>query len=67
MTFVVYSKNKCPACVKLKTYLNNNNIEYKEVNVDEQPAAKEFLILNKHKSVPQVYKDGVHVPDPFKL
>lgn len=55
---VVYSKKYCPFCDKAKALLDNKNIKYTEVKVDEDTAAREFLISEGHKSVPQLYKDG---------
>lgn len=37
MAVTVYSTNSCPWCVKAKDFLKQNNVEYKEVNVAEDP------------------------------
>lgn len=55
----VYSKNSCPNCDKAKAYLNSKNIEYNEIKVDEVPEAREFLLAEGHRSVPQFYNNGV--------
>lgn len=54
----VYSKNHCPYCDKAKQLLSNKGIEYKIVNIDEDPEAKTWLIDQGHRAVPQIYKDG---------
>lgn len=68
---VMYSKLKCYQCVKLKTLLNNYGIPYKVVDIDANSVAKEFLMSNKHRSVPQLYSDGVLIDNAhvelFKL
>lgn len=55
---VVYSQNHCPACVKLKTLLDNYDIEYVEVKLEQCVDAKMFIVKEGHRSVPQLYKDG---------
>lgn len=52
----VYSKNHCPFCDKAKQLLKNKNIAYKEIKIDEDPVAKEFLIGEGHRSAPQIYQ-----------
>ena len=54
----VYSKNNCPFCVKAKHLLETKGIEYQEVKIDETPEAKEFVVAEGHRTVPQIYKDG---------
>jgi glutaredoxin len=52
---VVYSKHNCPYCVQTKQYLENHNINYREVNIELEPKAREFVISQGHRSVPQIY------------
>ncbi|MBY5035584.1 glutaredoxin-like protein NrdH [Streptococcus gallolyticus] len=33
----VYSKNNCVQCKMTKRFLDEKNIEYKEINLDEKP------------------------------
>ena len=53
----VYSKNHCPQCEKAKNLLSNSGIEFKIVNIDEDPESREWLISQGHRSAPQIYKD----------
>ena len=55
---IVYSKNMCGYCVQAKNWLKNKGIEYKEINIEEQPEAREFVISEGHRTVPQIYIDG---------
>lgn len=55
---IVYSKNMCGYCVQAKNWLKNKNIEYKEINIEEQPEAREFVISEGHRTMPQIYIDG---------
>jgi glutaredoxin 3 len=54
----VYSKNNCPYCVQAKNLLTLKGIEYTEVKIDEVPEAREFVVGEGHRTVPQIYKDG---------
>lgn len=62
-TVVVYSKANCPQCVTVKNQLTLKGVEFQEVRVDVRPDARIWLIKQGHRSVPQVYVDGVHT-DP---
>lgn len=55
----VYSKNNCPFCVQAKNLLTLKGIEYEEIKIDENPEAREFVLSEGHRTVPQIYKDGV--------
>ena len=52
----VYSKNNCPFCVQAKNLLALKNIPYEEIKVDENPEAREFIVGEGHRTVPQIYK-----------
>jgi glutaredoxin len=58
MTIVVYSKNNCPYCVQAKSLLELKGIKFEEVKIDEIPKAREFVVSEGHRTVPQIYKDG---------
>lgn len=67
----VYSKNNCPKCVQAKSVLNANGVDYIEVNIDEDAKGYKFIVDSDHKSLPQIYKDGVlfvdNVPALLKM
>jgi len=54
----VYSKNNCPFCVQAKNLLTLKGIEFEEINIEQQPEAREFIVSEGHRTVPQIYKDG---------
>lgn len=56
----VYSKENCPWCVKLKEWMDKNEIIYEEIDIEERPGAREYLRNLGLKTVPQVFIDGVH-------
>jgi glutaredoxin 3 len=55
---IVYSKNNCPFCVQAKNLLTLKGVEYTEVRIDQDTAAREFVLAEGHRTVPQIYKDG---------
>lgn len=54
----IYSKNNCPFCDKAKGLLQLKGISYEEVKIDESSEAREFVVGEGHRTVPQIYKDG---------
>lgn len=55
----VYSKHNCPYCDRAKALLESKGVEYKVINIEETPDAREFLVDQGLRSVPQVFQDGV--------
>lgn len=55
----VYSKADCPFCDRAKNLLKLKNIAFEEVRVDLDPAAREFIMSQGHRTVPQIYRDGL--------
>jgi glutaredoxin len=54
----VYSKANCPQCDNAKGFLKLNEIQFKEVMVDQNTVAREWLMEQGHRSVPQLYLNG---------
>ena len=54
----VYSKNNCPFCVQAKSLLQLKGVEFEEVKIDESTEAREFVVGEGHRTVPQIYQDG---------
>jgi glutaredoxin-like YruB-family protein len=49
----VYTTNTCPWCVKVKNYLKSENIEFEELNVqDDMEAREEMIKKSKQMGVP---------------
>ena len=40
-----------------KALLNNNEVEYEEVNIDENEDARDYIISEGHRTMPQFYTD----------
>jgi glutaredoxin len=51
----IYSKEGCPYCVKAKDLLEQYSIEFNEIRIDEDEAAKTFVVSEGHRTVPQLY------------
>lgn len=54
----IYSKTVCPYCVQAKNYLKSKNINFKEVNIEDDNDARQFVQAQGHRSVPQIYYQG---------
>jgi glutaredoxin len=51
----LYTKTPCPYCDQAKHYLKGINEDYNEINIAENEIAREWLISQGHKTVPQIY------------
>lgn len=54
----VYSKNNCPYCVQAKNLLKMKGVAFEEINIESTPSAREFIVAEGHRTVPQIYQDG---------
>lgn len=54
----VFSTNTCPWCTVLKNYLDENKIEYKDINVGvDQAGAQMMITKSQQMGVPQMWVD----------
>ena len=51
----IYSKNSCSFCVRAKQYLESKNIIYEEVNIEQDLEARQWILEQGHRTVPQIY------------
>lgn len=54
----IYSKNNCPYCVQAKNFLKQKNINFKEINIEQDEEARNFIMSEGHRTVPQIYMYG---------
>ena len=54
----VYSKANCPHCDQAKSLLELKQVLFQEVRVDLDPVARQYLVDQGHRSVPQIYFHG---------
>ena len=62
----IYSKDNCVFCDRAKTLLDSKGVAYEEIRVDKDISAKNFLIEQGHRSVPQIYKNGAVFVNGYK-
>lgn len=58
MMLTLYSKTVCPYCVNAKNFLASKNINFREVNIEENQEARDFIQSQGHRTVPQIYFMG---------
>jgi glutaredoxin 3 len=54
----VYSKDSCPFCEQAKNLLTMKKIAFEVIRIDEDLDAREFIMSQGHRTVPQIYQDG---------
>lgn len=54
----LYTGDLCAYCTRAKMLLNEWDIPFKEKNITHNVEALEFLKLNGHRSIPQIYNNG---------
>ena len=61
----IYSKNNCPYCVRAKTLLENKGVSYTEINVEYDQDARQMLVDQGLRSVPQIFHGYELIPGGF--
>ena len=51
----IYTKTTCPYCDMAKKLLEQFGFEYQAVNIEQDSDARNWLLDEGHKSVPQIY------------
>ncbi|WP_121614295.1 glutaredoxin family protein [Mesobacillus foraminis] len=58
-SITVYTTSRCPYCVMLKNFLSEQNIPFKEVNVETNPEIMQQLVRTTGQmGVPQTEVNG---------
>jgi len=66
-TLFVYTKSGCAGCTEAKVFLNDLNIPYVEINVEQDLISADFLHSQGDKYLPQFYTDsGRLIPGGWK-
>ena len=63
----VYTTSRCGFCHRLKTVLTSNGISYDEIDIEQDPAAAEFVgsVNGGNRTVPTVkFADGSTLTNP---
>ena len=62
----VYSKNECPFCERAKQLLESRDVEYQVIDVQEDSNAREYLLEQGLRSVPQIYRGTTLIPGGYQ-
>jgi len=62
----IYTRSDCPYCDQAKMLLESRGIVYTTVNVAEIPSAREFLVDQGLRSVPQIFDGTTLLPGGFQ-
>ncbi len=54
----IYSKNNCGYCLQAKALLKYNDIDFNEINIDQDSKQLQFILSEGNSTIPQIYKDG---------
>lgn len=64
----MYTTETCPYCVNAKMLLKQKGLEYMEIDVSKDAdKAKEMVARSGHKTVPQIFIDGVSIGGLMEL
>lgn len=61
----VYTKDNCPQCTMAKALLESHGIEYTTVNVGVRTHARDYLVAQGLRSVPQIFNGTTLLPGGF--
>lgn len=62
----IYTKDNCQFCDMAKALLEARGVPFTTINVSEKSEARDFLIENGHRSVPQIFKGTTHIPGGYQ-
>jgi glutaredoxin len=62
----VYTKNNCPYCDRAKALLESRGVEYNAINLEDQPDARDFLVNQGLRSVPQIFNGTTLLPGGYQ-
>lgn len=59
----IYTKGYCPYCIRAKALLEQKEVSYREIKIDENPGLRPEMIQrsNGGSTVPQIFINGTHV------
>tara|TARA_B100001250_G_C19050738_1_gene465728 strand:- start:111 stop:374 length:264 start_codon:yes stop_codon:yes gene_type:complete len=60
---LIYSSYNCGYCDRAKKLLEEKNISYREINIQDDPAEREVMLkkANGRRTVPQIFINEVHI------
>jgi glutaredoxin len=66
MTLTVYTKDNCPFCDRAKALLESRGVEYTTINIEVRTEAREFLLDQGLRSVPQIFNGTTLIQGGFQ-
>ena len=66
MTLTVYTKDDCPFCDRAKALLESKGAEYTTVNVSIRTEARDYLVEQGLRSVPQIFNGTTLIPGGYQ-
>lgn len=62
----IYTTSWCPDCRVAKRFLDENNIDYEEIDIDKDPEAEAFVIRvsGGRRVIPTIDAGGKHLFNP---
>ena len=60
---LIYSSYNCGYCDRAKKLLEEKNISYREINIQDDPTEREVMLKksNGRRTVPQIFINKVHI------
>ena len=59
---IIYSKNLCGYCTMAKAWLNNKDIQYEEISIEEPEIRQKFMKDYPHlRQMPQIFINGENI------
>lgn len=61
----IYTTPYCPFCIRAKQLLKNKNIDFREIDLSEEPDKFDEMSKksNGARTVPQIFADNTHIGD----
>tara|TARA_Y100001963_G_scaffold158878_2_gene260169 strand:- start:2093 stop:2308 length:216 start_codon:yes stop_codon:yes gene_type:complete len=59
--YKIYTQSNCVFCIKAKNLLSKKGLKYQEIDINEDPNDKLVLKRLNLKTVPQIWRDDVHI------
>ena len=66
MKLTIYTKDDCPFCDQAKALLESRGIEYTTVDVAVRTEARDYLVEQGLRSVPQVFNGTTLIPGGYQ-
>ena len=58
---IVYGRKDCKHCDELVAILDETGLDYKYIDINETPSAKNVLIIRGLATVPQTFNQDIHI------